>query len=89
MNAMASSLSPRLQKVKSYVTIQSHLCINLFSLCMTWLCEIQVEDMNSLVSELADVAARERAMLNECESLFGSIAALQVRRFFLMNWMQS
>ncbi|XP_047943487.1 AUGMIN subunit 8 [Salvia hispanica] len=51
MNAMASSLSPRLQKV---------------------------EDMNSLVSELADVAARERAMLNECESLFGSIAALQV-----------
>ncbi|XP_057767799.1 AUGMIN subunit 8 [Salvia miltiorrhiza] len=38
----------------------------------------QVEGMNSLVSELADVAARERAVLNECESLFGSIAALQV-----------
>lgn len=35
--------------------------------------------MNSLVSELAEVAARERAMLNECESLFGSITALQVR----------
>ncbi|XP_042001340.1 AUGMIN subunit 8-like isoform X2 [Salvia splendens] len=51
MSSMASSLSPRLQKM---------------------------EDMNSLVSELADVAARERAMLNECESLFGSIAALQV-----------
>ncbi|KAG6411519.1 hypothetical protein SASPL_129602 [Salvia splendens] len=50
MSSMASSLSPRLQKM---------------------------EDMNSLVSELADVAARERAMLNECESLFGSIAALQ------------
>lgn len=39
---------------------------------------IQVEGMNSLVSELADVAARERAVLNECELLFGSIAALQV-----------
>ncbi|KAL1531068.1 AUGMIN subunit 8-like [Salvia divinorum] len=38
----------------------------------------KVEHMNSLVSELADVAAHERAMLNECESLFGSIAALQV-----------
>ncbi|KAG6430836.1 hypothetical protein SASPL_108909 [Salvia splendens] len=38
----------------------------------------QVESMNSLVAELADVAARERAVLNECESIFCSIAALQV-----------
>ncbi|KAH6818532.1 hypothetical protein C2S51_002135 [Perilla frutescens var. frutescens] len=43
----------------------------------------QVEGTNSLVSELADVAARERAMLNECESLFGSIAALQVEEHSL------
>lgn len=41
---------------------------------------IQVEAMNSLVSELADVAAHERAMLIECELLLGSTAALQVRK---------
>lgn len=35
--------------------------------------------MNCLVSELADVAALERAMLDECESLLASTAALQVR----------
>lgn len=35
--------------------------------------------MNSLVSELAEIAARERAMLDECESVLGSTAALQVR----------
>lgn len=41
--------------------------------------------MNSLVAELADVAARERAVLNECESLFCSIAALQVRVPFMIT----
>ncbi|CAA0814699.1 QWRF motif-containing protein 8 [Striga hermonthica] len=38
----------------------------------------KVEGMNWLVLELADVAARQRAMLDECESLLGSIAKLQV-----------
>ncbi|KAK4479459.1 hypothetical protein RD792_014973 [Penstemon davidsonii] len=38
----------------------------------------RVEGMNSLVSELADVAAHERAMLDECESLLSSTTALQV-----------
>ncbi|KAL3824656.1 hypothetical protein ACJIZ3_020685 [Penstemon smallii] len=44
------------------------------------LCSIlsRVEGTNSLVSELADVAARERAMLDECESLLSSTTALQV-----------
>ncbi|GER39517.1 hypothetical protein STAS_16136 [Striga asiatica] len=37
----------------------------------------KVEGMNWLVLELADVAARQRAMLDECESLLGSIAKLQ------------
>lgn len=41
---------------------------------------IQVEGMNCLVSELADVAAQGRAMLDECESVLGSTAALQVRK---------
>lgn len=38
-----------------------------------------MQGMNCLVSELADVAAREKAMLNECTSVFASSAALQVR----------
>lgn len=35
--------------------------------------------MNCLVSELADVAAQERAKLDECEALLASTAAMQVR----------
>lgn len=34
--------------------------------------------MNELVTELALVAAHERAMLGECEALLGSAAAMQV-----------
>ncbi|KAG9134941.1 hypothetical protein Leryth_001192 [Lithospermum erythrorhizon] len=37
-----------------------------------------VEGMNSLIAELADVAAQQRAMLDECEALLASTAALQV-----------
>ncbi|KAL0284060.1 UNVERIFIED_CONTAM: AUGMIN subunit, partial [Sesamum angustifolium] len=37
----------------------------------------RVEGMNRLVSELASIAAQERAMLDECESVLGSTAALQ------------
>lgn len=44
------------------------------------LCTLQVEGMNCLVSELADVAAQERAMLDECEALLASTAAMQVRQ---------
>ncbi|GFP99865.1 QWRF motif-containing protein 8 [Phtheirospermum japonicum] len=40
----------------------------------------RVEGMNSLVSELAGVAAQERAMLDECESVLGSTTAMQVRK---------
>ncbi|EYU23236.1 hypothetical protein MIMGU_mgv1a027160mg [Erythranthe guttata] len=45
------------------------------------LCSIipQVEGTNSLATKLADVAAHERAMLDECESLLRSTAALQIR----------
>lgn len=35
--------------------------------------------MNSLVSELAIVAAQEKAMLDECEALLASTAAMQVK----------
>ncbi|CAN4084393.1 unnamed protein product [Withania somnifera] len=37
----------------------------------------RVEGMNCLVSELADVAAQERALLDECEALLASTAAMQ------------
>ncbi|KAL6555169.1 hypothetical protein OROGR_006427 [Orobanche gracilis] len=44
------------------------------------LCSIlaQADGINCLVSELADVASCEKAMLDECESLLSSITALQV-----------
>ncbi|KAG8372548.1 hypothetical protein BUALT_Bualt12G0077500 [Buddleja alternifolia] len=45
------------------------------SLCSTI---SEVESTNCLISELAHVAARERAMLGECESLLSSTTALQV-----------
>lgn len=40
---------------------------------------LQVDGMNCLISELADVAAQERAMLDECEALLATTAAMQVR----------
>ncbi|KAL7093271.1 hypothetical protein ACP275_11G031000 [Erythranthe tilingii] len=45
------------------------------SLCSTL---SRMEGMNCLVSELANVAAQERAVLDECELVLGSTAALQV-----------
>ncbi|PIN08237.1 hypothetical protein CDL12_19194 [Handroanthus impetiginosus] len=49
------------------------------------LCSIlsRVEGMNCLVSELADITAQERAMLDECESVLGSTAAMQVEEYSL------
>lgn len=35
--------------------------------------------MNDLISKVADVAAQEKAMLDECEMLLASVAAMQVR----------
>lgn len=42
-------------------------------------CHLQLEGMNSLVSELAVVAVQGKAMLDECEALLASTAAMQVR----------
>lgn len=43
----------------------------------------KVEDTNDLVSELAAVAGHEKAMLNECDALLASTAAMQVREYSL------
>ncbi|KAK6942320.1 QWRF family [Dillenia turbinata] len=43
----------------------------------------RVEAMNSLVSEVAEAAAQERAMLDECEARLASTAALQVEEYSL------
>lgn len=45
--------------------------------------------MNCLVSELADVAAVERGMLDECEALLASTAALQVRTIYISSFFPS
>lgn len=43
----------------------------------------KMEGMNCLVSELADVAAQERAMLDECEALLAATGAMQVDEYSL------
>ncbi|PON70442.1 QWRF family [Parasponia andersonii] len=43
----------------------------------------RVESINGLVSELAVIAARERAMLDECEALLASTTAMQVEEYSL------
>ncbi|CAI9765761.1 unnamed protein product [Fraxinus pennsylvanica] len=44
---------------------------------------LQVEGMNSVVSELAVVASQERVMLDECESLLAYTAAIQAEEHSL------
>ncbi|KAK9705700.1 hypothetical protein RND81_07G076400 [Saponaria officinalis] len=43
----------------------------------------KAEEMNGLVSELAELAGHERAMLNECDTLLSSSAAMQVKEYSL------
>ncbi|KAK9697435.1 hypothetical protein RND81_08G037500 [Saponaria officinalis] len=43
----------------------------------------KAEGMNGLVSELAELAGHERAMLNECDTLLSSSAAMQVKEYSL------
>ncbi|PSS08354.1 AUGMIN subunit like [Actinidia chinensis var. chinensis] len=43
----------------------------------------RVEGTNYLVSELADMAAQERAMLDKCEALLASTASMQVEEYSL------
>ncbi|XP_022158162.1 AUGMIN subunit 8-like [Momordica charantia] len=43
----------------------------------------KVERMNGLVSELAVLASREKAMIDECESLLASTTAVQVEEYSL------
>ncbi|GMH16610.1 hypothetical protein Nepgr_018451 [Nepenthes gracilis] len=43
----------------------------------------KVEGMNCLVTELAEQAAHERAMLDECEALLASMAAMQAQEYSL------
>ncbi|XP_057967600.1 AUGMIN subunit 8-like isoform X2 [Malania oleifera] len=45
----------------------------------------RVEGMNHLVPELADLAARGRALLDECEALLASTAAMQVEEYSLRS----
>ncbi|KAK6136410.1 hypothetical protein DH2020_029831 [Rehmannia glutinosa] len=68
-------------------TVEAAVCsaVDVMNSMGSTLCSIlsQIEGMNCLVSELADVAAHERAMLDECESLLGSTAALQMEEYSL------
>ena len=52
---------------------------------LTRLFALQVEGMNCIVSELAEMAAQERAMLDECAALLASTASMQVR--IIYSWL--
>lgn len=39
---------------------------------------VQVEQVDSMVCELADVVASERALLDQCRDILSSMTALQV-----------
>ncbi|KAK4415193.1 AUGMIN subunit [Sesamum alatum] len=68
-------------------TVKAALCsaVDVMQALGSTLCSVlpQVEGMNYLVSELAKLAAHERAMLDEFESILGSTAALQVEEYSL------
>ncbi|GLT80479.1 hypothetical protein SLA2020_519170 [Shorea laevis] len=46
---------------------------------------LKVEGINNLASELADVAAQEKSMLDHCEALLASTTALQVEEYSLRS----
>ncbi|KZV34621.1 QWRF motif-containing protein 8 [Dorcoceras hygrometricum] len=62
-------------------TIKAAVCsaVDVMQAMGSSLCSIlsQMEGMNSLVSQVADIAAQERAMLADCESLMSIAAAFQ------------
>ncbi|XP_073317645.1 AUGMIN subunit 8-like [Primulina huaijiensis] len=68
-------------------TIKAAVCsaVDVMQAMGSSLCSIlsQMEGMNSLVSQVADIAAQERAMLDECESLMSITAAFQVQEYSL------
>ncbi|XP_075490628.1 AUGMIN subunit 8-like [Primulina tabacum] len=68
-------------------TIKATVCsvVDVMQATGSSLCSIisQMEGMNSLVSQVADIAAQERTMLDECESLMSITAAFQVEEYSL------
>lgn len=46
---------------------------------------IQVEEVNSLVAELAKVTAKERALLQQCKDFLSMLAAKQVSMAIVMD----
>lgn len=68
-------------------TIKAAVCsaVDVMQAMGSSLCSVvsQMEGMISLVSQVADMAAQERAMLDECESLMSITAAFQVQEYSL------
>lgn len=57
-------------------------CIYKADLCRTISIAFQVEEADSLVTELAKVTAKERALLEQCMDFIAMIAAIQVNTNF-------
>ncbi|RVW72403.1 QWRF motif-containing protein 2 [Vitis vinifera] len=68
MQAMASSICSLLSKNEIRIKTIVHL---------------QVEEMNSLVVEIADVTAKERALLEQCRDFLSTLAAMQLENAYI------
>ncbi|KAF8404905.1 hypothetical protein HHK36_009800 [Tetracentron sinense] len=76
MNKYSSLVQPKTQRPFGGVSPRSIL------VCLTvskTIFHLQVEEVNSLVAELANVSAKERAFLNQCKDLLSTLAAMQVK----------
>ncbi|KAL7584972.1 QWRF motif-containing protein 2 [Lactuca sativa] len=59
--------------ISSALEVMQTLCLSICSLC------VKVEEANSMVTELANVCAKEQALLRICKGLLSMLAALKVK----------
>ncbi|KAI3497382.1 hypothetical protein L1887_39949 [Cichorium endivia] len=59
--------------ISSALDVMQTMCLSICSLC------VKVEEVNSMVMELANVCAKEQALLRICKGLLSMLAALKVK----------
>lgn len=59
--------------ISSALDVMQTMCLSICSLC------VKVEEANSMVTELANVCAKEQALLRICKGLLSMLAALKVK----------
>ena len=76
---MLSSLIPELDKKKDLASFLFEIAyiFQLLLICFHC-CDSQVEEVNSLATEVASVTLKEQAFLNECKDILSMLVAMQV-----------